>query len=96
MVDTLKNNNFDLNKYLDKTQNNPTDYNLPLASTKADQFSTKRPILNEAKSEGNQLILHEEKKYMDVATQLIKEFDLTGNGVIGPTEFFNIIMAQFE
>jgi hypothetical protein len=28
--------------------------------------------------------------------RLVTEFDLTGDKMIGPTEFFNIIMALYE
>jgi Ca2+-binding EF-hand superfamily protein len=40
---------------------------------------------------------NEEEREMEKAAQkMINEFDLTGNGVIGPSEFFNLVMAQFE
>jgi hypothetical protein len=36
------------------------------------------------------------KEFEEGVNRLVAEFDLTGDKTIGPTEFFNIIMALYE
>jgi hypothetical protein len=36
------------------------------------------------------------KEFEEMVNRLVEEFDLTGDKTIGPTEFFNIIMALYE